>query len=160
MSIDALHVCMYTPSAGGGHALYTQELLMALAEVGPGRGIVAELVTSENLAATHWTSAYPIHPILPRLTHRSEYRTALVWAWSRMTHYTRREQIFLDWLTGRKDLNIIHFQEYTPWLAPRHFRELRRRGLALVSTVHDIIPHCYFEQVRDLARRLPPGASS
>ena len=29
MSIDALHVCMYTPSAGGGHALYTQELLMA-----------------------------------------------------------------------------------------------------------------------------------
>ena len=147
MSIDTLHVCMYTPSAAGGHALYTQELLTALAEVGPGRGIAPELVTSEDLAAAHWTSAYPIHPILPRLTHRSEYRTALVWAWSRMIHYTRREQIFLDWLTGRKDFNLIHFQEYTPWLAPRHFRELRRRGLALVSTVHDIINHSYYNNL-------------
>ena len=70
MSIDTLHVCMYTPSSAGGHALYTQELLMALAEVGPGRGIAPELVTSEDLAAAHRTSAYPIHPILPRLAPR------------------------------------------------------------------------------------------
>ena len=94
MSIDTLHVCMYTPSSAGGHALYTQELLTALAEVGPGRGIAPELVTSEDLAAAHWTSAYPIHPILPRLTPRREYRTALVWAWSRMIHYTRRRADF------------------------------------------------------------------
>ena len=138
MSIDTLHVCMYTPQSAGGHALYTQELLTALAEVGPGRGIAPELVTSEDLAAAHRTSAYPIHPILPRLVPRREYSTALVWAWSRMIHYTRREQIFLDWLTGRKDLNIIHIQEWTRWLAPRHFRELRRRGLAVVMTVHNI----------------------
>ena len=76
MSIDTIHVCMYTPSSAGGHALYTQELLTALAEVGPGRGIAPELVTSEDLAAAHRTSAYPIHPILPRLTPRCEYRTA------------------------------------------------------------------------------------
>jgi len=138
MSIDTLHVCMYTPSSAGGHALYTQELLTALAEVGPGRGIAPELVTSEDLAAAHWTSAYPIHPILPRLTPRSEYRTAPAWAWSRMIHYTRVEQILLDWLAGRQDLNLIHFQEYTSWLAPRCFRELRRRGLAIVGTVHNI----------------------
>src|SRR5271165_7174101 len=74
MSIDTLHVCMYTPTSAGGHALYTQELLTALAEVGPGRGIAPELVTSEDLAAAHWTSAYPIHPIMPRLTPRGEYR--------------------------------------------------------------------------------------
>src|SRR5271166_4588005 len=147
MSIDTLHVCMYTPSAAGGHALYTQGLLMALAEVGPGRGIAPELVTCEDLAAAHRTSAYPIHPILPRLVPRREYSIALVWAWSRMIHYTRREQIFLDWLTGRKDLNIIHIQEYTPWLAPRHFRELRRRGLALVRTVHNILPHSYYNNL-------------
>ena len=152
MSIDTLHVCMYTPSAAGGHALYTQELLTALAEVGPGRGIAPELVTSEDLAAAHWTSAYPIHPIFPRLTHRSEYRTALVWAWSRMIHYTRLEQIFLDWLTGRQDLNLIHFQEYTCWLAPRHFRELRRHGLAIVMTVHNISSHSYYNNIHRLIR--------
>ena len=138
MSIDTLHVCMYNQPSSGGMALYTEELLTAMVELGPGRGIAPELVTSEDLAAAHWTSAYPIHPILPRLTHKREYSTALVWAWSRMIHYTRREQIFLDWLTGRKDLNIIHLQEYTRWLAPRDFRELRRRGLAIVLTGHDI----------------------
>ena len=113
MSIDALHVCMYTPSSAGGHALYTQELLMALAEVGPGRSIAPELVTSEDLAAAHRTSAYPIHPILPRLVPRREYRTALAWAWSRMIYHTQRKQTFLGWLVGRQDLNLIHFQEFT-----------------------------------------------
>ena len=147
MSIDTLHVCMYTPSSAGGHALYTQELLTALAEVGPGRGIAPELVTSEDLAAAHRTSAYPIHPILPRLTPRREYSTALAWAWSRMIHYTRLEQTFLDWLAGRQDLNLIHFQEYTRWLAPRHFRELRRRGLAIVLTVHNILAHSYYNNI-------------
>jgi len=136
MSIDTLHVCMYTPSSAGGHALYTQELLTALAEVGPGRSIAPELVTREDLAAAHRISAYPIHPILPRLTPRREYRTALAWAWSRMTHYTRLEQTFLDWLAGRQDLNLIHFQESLRWQTARLFRELRRRGLAIVYTVH------------------------
>ncbi len=110
MSIDVLHVCMYNSYPAGGHALYTQKLLMALAEVGPGRGIVAELVTCEDLAAAHRTSAYPIHPILPRLTPRSEYRTALVRARSRMIYHTQRKQTFLGWLAGRQDLNLIHFE--------------------------------------------------
>jgi glycosyltransferase involved in cell wall biosynthesis len=152
MSIDTLHVCMYTPSSAGGHALYTQELLTALAEVGSGRGIAPELVTSEDLAAAHWTSAYPIHPILPRLVPRREYSTALVWAKSRMIHYTRLEQTFLDWLAGRQDLNIIHFQEYTCWLASRHFRELRRRGLAIVLTVHNIFSHLFYNNIHRFIR--------
>jgi len=152
MSIDTLHVCMYTPQSAGGHALYTQELLTALAEVGPGRGIAPELVTSEDLAAAHRTSAYPIHPILPRLVPRSEYRTAPAWAWSRMIHYARREQIFLDWLAGRQDLNLIHFQDYTTWLAPRCFRKLRRRGLAIVLTVHNIFAHYYYNNIHRYIR--------
>ena len=51
MTREALNVCMYTPTSDGGHALYTQELLTALAEVGPDRGVSAELVTAENLAS-------------------------------------------------------------------------------------------------------------
>ena len=145
MSIDTLHVCMYSQPSYGGIPLYVQELLTALAEVGPGRGIAPELVTSEDLAAAHWTSAYPIHPILPRLT---PYRDRnLVWAWSRMIHYTRVEQIFLDWLAGRQDLNLIHFQDYLCWLAPRDFRELRRRGLAIVMTVHNMVAESYFNNI-------------
>ena len=69
-----------------------------------------------------------------------------------MIHYTRREQIFLDWLTGRKDFNIIHFQEYIPWLAPRHFRELRLRGLAIVLTVHNIITHTDYNNIHKFIR--------
>ena len=150
MSIDNLHVCMYNSPSSGGLALYTQELLTALAEVGPGRGIAPELVTSEDLAAAHWTSAYPIHPILPRLT---PYRDRnLVWAWSRMIHYTRVEQIFLDWLAGRQDLNLIHFQDYLCWLAPRDFRELRRRGLAIVMTVHNMVAHRYYNNIHKLVK--------
>ena len=121
---------------------------------------MAELVTSENLRGHTLDLGVSDSPHLAAADAPERVPHCAGVAWWRMTHYTRREQIFLDWLTGRKDLNIIHFQEYTPWLAPRHFRELRRPGLALVSTVHDIIPHCYFEQVRDLARRLPRGASS
>ena len=126
MNIDTIHVCMYSQSSSCGLAHYTQELLTALAEVGPGRGIAPELVTSDGLAAAHWTSAYPIHPILPRRVLRREYSTALVWAWSRMIQYRRVEQTFLDWLAGRQDLNLIHVQDYICWLAPRDFRELRR----------------------------------
>ena len=50
MSIDTLHVCMYNQPSSGGMALYTQELLTAMVEVGPGRGIAPELVTSEEIA--------------------------------------------------------------------------------------------------------------
>ena len=141
MSIDTLHVCMYAPSSDGGHALYTQELLAASrggrswagyrAGAGDQRGSRGR---TPDLGVSNYT-------IFPRLVPRREYSIALVWAWSRMIHSTRREQIFLDWLTGRKDLNIIHIQEWTRWLAPRHFRELRRRGLAVVMTVHNIVIH-------------------
>ena len=112
MSIDTLHVCMYNQPSSGGMAVYTQELLTAMVEVGPGRGIAPELVTSEDLAAEHWTSAYPIHPILPRLVPRREYSTALAWAWWRRIDYPRVQQTFLDWLAGRQDLNLIHVQLY------------------------------------------------
>jgi len=145
MSIDTLHVCMYSQPSSGGIPLYVQELLTALVEVGSGRDIAPELVTSEDLPAAHWTSAYPIHPILPRLT---PYRDrTLVWAWSRMIHYTRVEQTFLDWLAGRQDLNLIHIQDYICWLAPRDFRELRRRGLAIVLTVPSMVAHGYYNNI-------------
>src|SRR4030088_2643643 len=108
MTSQFLNVCMYTPTASGGHALYTQELLTALAEVGPGRGVSAELVTAENLAAENQTTCYPIHSILPRLVPRHEFPNPMAWATSRMAYYPRRERVFLDWVAGRGGLHVLH----------------------------------------------------
>src|SRR5262249_58661668 len=127
-----LNVCMYTPTSNGGHALYSQELLTALAEVGPDRGVSAELVTCVDLAPENQTDCYPIHRILPPLVPREEFPNRLAWASSRVVYYTRRERAFLDWVAARGGIDVIHFQEYTPWLAPRHCRKLPRRGISLV----------------------------
>jgi glycosyltransferase involved in cell wall biosynthesis len=140
MSQSTLKVCMYTPTSHGGHALYAQELLSAIAEVGPGRGVVAELITCEDLADDP-RPAYPIHRILPRQVPREELPGTAAWAAERVGYYVRRERAFLDWVDRRRDLGLIHFQEYTPWLSPNHFRALRRRGIPLVFTVHNIKVH-------------------
>lgn len=157
MNRDSLKVCMYTPTASGGHALYTQELLTALAEVGPSRGVSAELVTCENLAPENQSECYPIHRVLPRMVPRKEFPNPVAWASSRLTYYSRRERIFLDWVAARRDLDVVHFQEYTPWLAPRDCRRLRRRGIRLAFTVHNIQVHYFknylYKLVRDTSLR-------
>ena len=129
---------MFTAESQRGHARYTRDLLSAMAAAGAGRGIAVELVTSRDLAGPYRTSAYPIHPILPSLVERARFRTTLGWGASRVAHYVRRERAFLRWVESQTDLDVVHTQEYTPWLAPRQFRWLRRRGLAVVSTVHNI----------------------
>jgi glycosyltransferase involved in cell wall biosynthesis len=135
-------ICMYTPSASGGHALYTRELMTALARhAGPGRRF--ELVTSEDLSDEYKTGAYPIHAILPRLRHRKQFRTPVAWAASRAMHYPRRERMLLKWLEHRPDVTGIHFQEYKPWLAARLFGALKASGRRIYYTVHNLRPHDY-----------------
>ena len=152
MSRKDLKVCLYTPTPNGGHALYTKELLTAVAEVGVRRGVTAELVTCEDLAADLQTSAYPIHRILPRLVPREAFRTPIAWIAARVAYYSRREWTFLDWIARRADFDVVHFQEYTPWLAPRHWRALRRRGIPVICTVHNIIHHYYRNRLHKVIR--------
>jgi len=147
-----LNACVYTPTSAGGHALYTRELLTAIAEVGSRQGVKAELVTCSDLAAEHRTHAYPIHSILPPLVPRSSFATPIHWVASRLTYYARRERTFLDWVAARKDLDLIHFQEYTPWLASRDLNRLRRRGHSILFTVHNIIFHYYQNRLHQLLR--------
>ena len=141
------NVAVFTPSALGGHARYTRELLEALAELGPTHGLSPSLVTSEDLAPEHRSDAYPIHDVLPRLKFRDEFRGKLAWASSRLTHYQRRETRLLRWVDTQPDLDLIHFQEHTPWLARGVFRALQRRGIAVVETVHNIKKHHYVNQI-------------
>ncbi len=144
---SALNVCMFTPSACGGHAKYTQALLSAVAEAGTRLGVFPSLVTSEDLATEFRGPGYPVHRVLPRLAHRDEFPGTAAWALSRASHYVRRERSFLDWLGGNPGVDIVHFQEYAAWLAPRHFRALRRRGLRVVYTVHNIHEHRHINRL-------------
>jgi glycosyltransferase involved in cell wall biosynthesis len=135
-------ICMYTPAASGGHALYTMELMTALSRHACDDRRF-ELLTSEDLADEFRTGEYPIHAILPRLRHRSEFGSKPAWALSRALHYPRRERTLLTWLKDRPDVTGVHFQEYKPWLAGPLFRSLRKSGRKIYYTVHNIRPHDY-----------------
>ncbi len=132
-------ICMYTPSAVGGHALYTMEILSALAKR-DGR-YRFELVTSEDLGPQYHTSAYPITRILPPLKHRKSFATPAHWMLSRATHYQRRERLFVKWLRGRADVAGVHFQEIAPWLSAGVYRNVHRMGKKVFYTVHNVVPH-------------------
>ncbi|HSU68347.1 MAG TPA: glycosyltransferase family 4 protein [Tepidisphaeraceae bacterium] len=133
---------MYTPSSTGGHALYTWELMNALSRHADGETRF-ELVTSSDLGEQFKTDAYPIHAILPPLSHRNEFSTKVAWATNRALHYPKREWTLLKWLKSRPDVVGIHFQEYKPWLAGPLFARLRESGRKIYYTVHNIRPHDY-----------------
>jgi len=133
---------MYTPSASGGHARYTHEVLSALAEKGRPEGIRVSLVTSRDLASEYRTDRYPVHDILPPLLPRRAFRSPVTWGLSRIVHYYNRETTFLRWIEKHGSAcDAVHFQEYTMWLAPRHLRSLKARGIRLFFTVHNVYPH-------------------
>lgn len=133
---------MYTPSANGGHARYAWELTTALAKAGRGR-YEFELVSSQDLEDQYKSDQYGVHPILPTLVDRSQFSSHLAWALSRVTHYARRERRLLKWAQRRPDVDGVHFQEWTPWLASPLFRRLRAMGKKVFYTVHNIVPHRY-----------------
>ena len=130
---------MYVPSASGGHARYASELLTALTKVGGCRFRVC-LVTSRNLADEFRSVDYPIHSVLEPLQVGS-FPSRLHWFGSRLIHYYRRELSFFQWIRERRDIEVVHFQEYCPLLAPLHFARLRALGKRLFYTVHNIRPH-------------------
>jgi len=145
--LSHINVYMYTPSASGGHARYTHELLSALSEVGRDKGVRVGLVTSRDLASSYRTPLYPIFDILPPLQHRDAFDSVLSWGYSRLVHYYKREKTFLRWAVGSATSDAIHFQEYTPWLAPQHLRALKKAGKRLFFTVHNIYPHRHLPRV-------------
>lgn len=129
---------MYTPSAGGGHALYTKELLTHLDEQGAVRPV---LVTSQNLEDAFLQVPYEVATILPELQKKETFHSRPAWLSARVRHYWQREQRFLEWLRERPDIGVVHVQEFAPWLAPYFFTRIKRLGKRLVYTVHNVRPH-------------------
>ena len=122
---------------------YTYELLSVLTEEAKTRNVRISLVTSTNLPARYRDADYPISCILPLLIHRDQHGSPLEWALSRIIYFTSRERRFMRWIEKQHPPDGIHFQVYTPWMAPIHFKRLRARGKALFFTVHNVLPHEY-----------------
>ncbi len=141
MSVPHQIVCMYVPSEDGGHALYSQQLLTALAAASPETRF--ELVSAENLDPQFDSSTYRVHRLLPALRARSSFPNKLAWATSRLKYYLQREEVFLSWLETRPDIAIVHLQEWKAWLMPRVVRRIRSMGKRVFCTVHNIYLHRY-----------------
>jgi glycosyltransferase involved in cell wall biosynthesis len=135
-------ICMFTPTADGGHARYSMELLRAMSNPPRDRWQV-ELVSSEDLHDEFKSDQYPVHAILPRIRQRSTFPNRLAWVLNRLMHYPRRELTFLRWLRTQEHITGVHFQEWTPWLAARVFRRIHGMGKKAFYTVHNIVPHKY-----------------
>lgn len=135
-------ICMYTPEAHGGHALYSWEVLSALTRH-PHNGFRFELVSSENLQREYQSKTYPVHMILPPLRERSTFSSRWTWGASRVMHYSRRERQFLAWLRSRPDVVGVHLQQWTPWLAAGLIRRIHAMDKRVFFTVHNVVPHKY-----------------
>jgi glycosyltransferase involved in cell wall biosynthesis len=49
--------------------------------------------------------------------------------------------LFVELMKGHLETDVIHFQEYSPLFASRHFTTLKEQGKRLFYTVHNIKPH-------------------
>jgi glycosyltransferase involved in cell wall biosynthesis len=135
-------VCVFAPTAGGGHARYAWELTRALA-LHPRGGYEFELVGTRELDPQFRTDAYPVHAVLPPLRDYDSFRTRLGWVLNRISYYPRREWNFLRWLRARPDVAAVHLQEWKPWLAAPVLRRIRGMGKRSFYTVHNVLPHKY-----------------
>ena len=135
-------VCVFAPTASGGHARYAWELSTALSRKRRG-GYGVELVSSSDLAEPFRSAEYPVHAILPPLRGRAGFASRTRWVANRAFHYVARERQFLEWLRCRPDVTAVHLQEWKPWLAASLIRSIRPMGKKTFFTVHNVLPHRY-----------------
>jgi glycosyltransferase involved in cell wall biosynthesis len=143
MSARALRVVMVTPSATGGHARYTRELMSALRDAAPPAKLQLTLLTSADLDPEFRAVPYEIAAVLPPLRPRHTFSSRLEWAASRTAHYARREEALLRWVRAQGRVDVVHYQE-PPFAAPLHFARVRATGASPVATVHNLRPHRYW----------------
>jgi glycosyltransferase involved in cell wall biosynthesis len=134
---------MVAPSAAGGHARYTSELMNALRDAAPPSELQLSLLTSTDLDPEFWAPRYEIAAVLPPLRRRDSFSSEVQWAVSRISHYARREEAVLRWVRARGGVDVVHYQE-PPFAAPLHFARVHAVGACPVATVHNLRPHRYW----------------
>src|SRR4051812_5131882 len=108
MAMSEGTISMFTPPATGGMALYTRELLTALAGH-PRAGYKFSLVCESDVADQFRSELYDVHAILPPLRHRDTFPNRAAWVLSRLTHHAKSARNYLAWLEGRPEIVGVHF---------------------------------------------------
>jgi glycosyltransferase involved in cell wall biosynthesis len=141
MTMSDRTIWMYDIDPKRGHARYVHQLMSALAEIGPSRGVNVALVTAEDLADEFRCGDFPIHAVLPAMAARSTFPSKLGWWRYLLAYQTQVNRTFASLLDAHPECSGVHFQYYAPWLAHRHFPRYSRKGKAVFATVHNVIPH-------------------
>ena len=140
-------LCMYTPTTMGGHALYTLDLLSALVDTDPSRELAVSLFTCSDLPMRYRPGSYVIHDPLPPMRSRRDFKSSALWSFYRQWYFFIRERNFVRLVSASQQCLAVHFQEYTPWLMPGHFKRLKAAGKRLFCTVHGVYPNRYMDGV-------------
>ena len=124
-----------------GHHDYSKSLCGSLAESGKSQQVSICLLTTpptDYKAAIQ--SAYEVHNILPHMPPTETYGNKLHWMVSKLRYYHYRYAV-VDRFIRRsgQQVDIAHFlQEPIPLFAAALYKKLRRNGIRVVVTIHDI----------------------
>lgn len=134
-------IWMYTPTATGGHARYTQALMEGLSRAAPPGDRLA-LLTGRGLDAQYRSELYETHSVLPDVRPRAEATSGPGWALDRAVQYWGRDREAGRCLTDA-GADLVHMQEMRLGTTVPLLQHLRRRGTRVVMTVHNVRPHRY-----------------
>jgi len=141
-----LRVALYSPTVIGGHAVHVRCLAEALNELGAD---IAH-VSSVDFALPQASGVATIS-LLPALRPKESFRSTRSWAMNRLIHYTRRDIRFAKWiLRERSRLDVVHLQEWSPWMLPILVRSAHLAGVTVAATVHNVAPHRTDTRIRRL----------
>ncbi len=134
-----MKVVFYTPSAGGGHARFSQCLLEGLRSADPELDLV--LCTSRDLMDEYVSPSYRIERLFPGIIPRQQFRSVAHWLFSRVTHYYHRDTALLRWVEAHRP-DVVHLQQewFLP-LAAQLVRRLQQLGARVVVSVHNLYRH-------------------
>jgi GT2 family glycosyltransferase/glycosyltransferase involved in cell wall biosynthesis len=151
----ASFVAVYSPTTDGGLPLYVRTLLSAIQE--NTHELVIHVTSSDfpiDTAEPHVETAR----VTRRLYPRDNYRSRFSWMVGRIVHFTIREMQLMRWLRSQTRADVLHLQEWTPWMLYVVVRYAQRRSIAVVVTVHDVRPHAegrpHYERFRQWFLRL------
>ena len=142
MAPEPIDLLMYNATSRGGHPRYVKELLSAIALESRGEFCVS-LITTSDLGNAYRGSLYQTYDILPPASGWERPTNPAKRAFLTFMETSKRESLFLDFVIEKRPCDAVHFQNYTPWFAPAHFRKLKSMGIRLLFTVHNVFPHSY-----------------
>jgi glycosyltransferase involved in cell wall biosynthesis len=134
-----VNVAMISFDPAGGHPLYVDAVLTALAGLDR-PDLRGSLVAPRDLEVRFRNRPYPIHDVLPSSPQRGTAPRP-IWRVRQAWHFLRTNVTCLRWLK-RQNLDVIHFQTFF-WLSAPFVPRYRRLGIPLFLTIHNIRPHKY-----------------